>query len=350
MPEEITVPLNRHKNIMKAVYFPFTDVPEDILKKISVCFRPLVVLRPSGRNISDDLGKWVESGLVEIRFPQGDDDDQLAAMLKDYRLWANLHKGGQNAYLNRFMDTIPFFSDTSKSQIVKDIKENLQDGGSRNCIDPLFYAKAFLLIAQEFDRQQCEADQTVRLFEEKEHELIKKLQGKDDDAESGPLSDAAPWAENAMNYMIEERLRAWARLFISDIFLKGQEITALFITGSRVTNSYLSDKFPDTERIFEFDSIPIDNLNSNKIESFQQALINTLEKFVKNRWPNSDNVVIKAPAIKNGGKKMALTLDIIPNRSPIDFLSGLYPSGTNEMKEKSIKTEFHHTIIGFIHE
>jgi len=333
---------------MKAVYFPFTHIAEDILKKISVCFRPLVVIQPSGRNISDDLEKWAESGLLEVRLPKGDDDDHLAAMLKDYRIWANLHKGGQKAYLNPLMDAIPFFNDMSASQIVKDIKKNMQDGGSRNCLDPLFSAKAFLLIAQEFDRQQWEANQGVRLFEKKKHDLMKKLKGEDGDGEPGPLSDATPWAENAMNYMIEERLRAWARLFLSDIFLKSREITALFITSSRLTSAYLLDKFPAAERIFEFDSFAIGNLKSDKIEKCKKHLIDTLDNLVKNRWPKSSNGVVQAPARKDGGEKMALTLDIIPNTSPIDFVSSLYPSNPNGLAENSIKPKFNHTIIGYM--
>jgi len=64
---------------------------------------------------------------------------------------------------------------------VKDIKENLQDGGFRNCPDPLFSAKSFLLIAQEFDRQQWEVNQGVQSFEKKEHDLMKNLKGENGD-------------------------------------------------------------------------------------------------------------------------------------------------------------------------
>jgi len=93
---------------VKPVYFPFTHISEDILKKISVCFRPLFVLQPLGLNISGDMEKWVESGLIEMRLPAGDDDGRLEVMLKDYQR-------GQTAYLNPLMDEVPFFNDTSVS-------------------------------------------------------------------------------------------------------------------------------------------------------------------------------------------------------------------------------------------
>ena len=333
---------------MKPVYFPFTHISEDILKKISVFFRPLTVLLPSGLNISGDMEKWVESGLLEMRLPAGDDDDRLQAMLKDYRVWANLHQRGQKAYLNHLMDEIPFFNDTSMSQIVKDIKENPQDGGFRNCPDPLFSAKAFLLIAQEFDRQQCEVNQGVQSFEKKEHDLMKNLKGENDDGDVGPLSDATPWADNAMNYMVEERLRVWARLFFSNISLDDQEITALFITGSSLTSEYLLEKFSDAERIFEFDSFPISNLKNDKTKGWRKHLIDTLDNLAKSRWASSSNVVVQGPDRKGCGEKMALSLDIIPETSPIDFVSSLFPSNPNGMAENSIEPEFNHTIIGHL--
>ncbi len=333
---------------MKPVYFPFTHISEDILKKISVCFRPLVVLQPSGFNISGDMEKWVESGLLEMRLPAGDDDDRLEVMLKDYRVWANLHQRDQRAYLNPLMDEVPFFNDTSVSQIVKTIKENLQGGIFRNYPDPLFSAKAFLLIAQEFDRQQWEANQGVKSFEKKEHDLMKNLKGENGDGNVGPLSDATMWADNAMSYMVEERLRAWARLFFNNISFDYQEITALFITGSRLTSEYLLEKFPDAERIFEFDSLPINNLKNDKIEGWHKHLIDTLDNLAKSRWSSSSNIDIQGPDREGGGEKMALSLDIIPETSPIDFVSSLFPSNPNGMAENSIEPEFNHTIIGHL--
>ena len=333
---------------MKPVYFPFTHISEDILKKISVCFRPLVMLMPSGLSISGDLEKLIESGLLEMCLPAGGDDYRLEVMLKDYRVWANLHSGGQKAYINPLMDEVPFFNDTSASKIVKDIKENLKDGSFRDCPDPLFLAKVFLLIAQEFDRQQSEVNQGVQSIEKKEHDLMKNLKGENGDGRVGPISDDNPWADNAMNYMVEERLRAWARLFFNNVALNDQEITALFITNSRLTSEYLLDKFPDSERIFEFDSVPINNLKSDKIKGWQKHLIDTLDNLAKSRWPSSSNIIIQAPDQKGCGEKMALSLDIIPETSPIDFVADLFSSNPNEMTENSIEPVFNHTIIGYL--
>ncbi len=306
------------------------------------------MLQPSGFNISGDMEKWVESGLLEMRLPARDDDDRLEVMLADYRVWANLHQRGQRAYLNPLMDEVPFFNDTSVSQIVKAIKENLQDGVFRNCSDPLFSAKAFLLIAQEFDRQQWEVNQGIKSFEKKEHDLMKNLKGKNDDGDARPLSDATLWADNAMSYMVEERLRAWARLFFNNISLDDQEITALFITSSRLTSEYLLEKFPDAERIFEFDSLPISNLKSDKIEGWHKYLIDTLDNLAKSRWSSSSNVVIQGPDQKGCGEKMALSLDIIPETSPIDFVSSLFPSDPTGMVKNRIEPEFNHTILGHL--
>lgn len=306
------------------------------------------MLQPSGFNISGDMEKWVESGLLEMRLPARDDDDRLEAMLADYRVWANLHQRGQRAYLNPLMDEVPFFNDTSVSQIVKTIKENLQDRVFRNCPDLLFSAKVFLLIAQEFDRQQWEVNQGVKSVEKKEHDLMKNLKGENGDGDVRPLSDATLWADNAMSYMVEERLRAWACLFFNNISLDDQEITALFITSSRLTSEYLLEKFPDSARIFEFDSLQIGNLKSDKIEGWHKHLIDTLDNLAKSRWSSSSNVVIQGPDQKGCDEKMALSLDIIPETSPIDFVSSLFPSNLNGMAENSIEPEFKHTILGHL--
>lgn len=306
------------------------------------------MLQPSGFNISGDMEKWVESGLLEMRLPARDDDDRLEAMLADYRVWANLHQRGQRAYLNPLMDEVPFFNATSVSQIVKTIKENLQDRVFRNCPDLLFSAKVFLLIAQEFDRQQWEVNQGVKSVEKKEHDLMKNLKGENGDGDVRPLSDATLWADNAMSYMVEERLRAWACLFFNNISLDDQEITALFITSSRLTSEYLLEKFPDSARIFEFDSLQIGNLKSDKIEGWHKHLIDTLDNLAKSRWSSSSNVVIQGPDQKGCDEKMALSLDIIPETSPIDFVSSLFPSNLNGMAENSIEPEFKHTILGHL--
>ena len=136
---------------MKPVYFPFTYISENTLKKISVCFGPPVVLQPSGLNISGDMEKWVDGGQLEMCLPAGDDEDRLVGMLKDYRAGVNLHPRGQKAYLNPLMDEVPFFNDSSVSKIVKDIKENMKDRGFRDRPDPLCSAKVFLLMALAFN-------------------------------------------------------------------------------------------------------------------------------------------------------------------------------------------------------
>jgi len=130
--------------------------------------------------------------------------------------------------------------------------------------------------------------------------------------------------------------------------LDNHEITALFITSSRLTSEYLLDKFPDAERIFEFDSLRISNLKSDKIEGWHKHLIDTLDNLATSRWPSSSTVVIQGPDRKGRGEKMALSLDIIPETSSIDFVSSLFPSNSNGMAENSIESEFNHTIIGHL--
>ena len=77
-------------------------------------------------------------------------------------------------------------------------------------------------------------------------------------------------------------------------------------------------------------------------------LIDTLGGLAKSQWPGSSNVAIQGPDRKGCGEKMALSLDIIPETSPIDFVSSLYPSNPNRMAENSIESEFNHTIIGHL--
>ena len=80
---------------------------------------------------------WVDANLMEVRVPGQTDDQAIEKVVKDFRSFASLHNGSGNlktaAFLGRHSAT-PFFSETSTSRIVSDLKK----GGSTDSTETGF--------------------------------------------------------------------------------------------------------------------------------------------------------------------------------------------------------------------
>jgi len=184
--------LRKHEQ-MKPIYFPFTYIPKPVAAAIYACFGKTIIYQPSSKNIPEEIHKLAGRGVLDIRMsenPGEKDEEKLSAILKEYNAWANLHQGSRGIQLDFFKagrNKIPFFDDSSTSQIKADIKDITGKNPTQKEPDSVFKASIFLSIAQEFDMQSDKIFRDMVSFETARKDLIKNLKGE---AKTSPLVPA----------------------------------------------------------------------------------------------------------------------------------------------------------------
>ena len=111
---------------MNPVYFPFTHIPDPIMRALNACFPQCSVYLPSKLHIPTAMQSWQHQERLHFRVPITGDESQLTALLNDYRQWAELHQDHQRSLLSQLQTQnaeIPFFDDNSTSHIKARLKQ-----------------------------------------------------------------------------------------------------------------------------------------------------------------------------------------------------------------------------------
>jgi len=327
---------------MKPIYFPFTYISEPVLEALSAFFRQIVVYQPSSLNIPESMQKPADSGLLEIRIPVKGNENKIDNILKDYKSWANIHQGSEMAFFKMNPDKIPFFDDSSALQIKADIKKKKRKYQAEKKQDFLLNARIFLHIAQEFDMQNWEINKDLLLLEEKTLNLIDNLKGEDELSFRRNDREPALKIDYQSDYMTLDRIIAWTHLLQHD-----QDISKLFITNNRSAIEHLVEKTPEAKIVLSIDSITLRNSRDEKRKKLQESLIEQLELLLENSLPASEDIKIKSPFDKNDGKKVSLTLYLVPGDSPYNFFtrSAWHKTPAEEINKEA---SFNNTLIGFV--
>ena len=168
---------------MKPICFPSTYVPDSVAQALTACFGQFIVYQPLAGNIPEQMRSWVERGVLDIRVPVTEDQNEFEAVVKNYLSWADLHFDGSGLkppFLQTWKDAIPFFEASSSSQVAADIKTLLHGKPASRAPEPLLAARLFLYFAQEFDRQNQEVVRDLKRHRQQETELIRQLKMEDD--------------------------------------------------------------------------------------------------------------------------------------------------------------------------
>ncbi|MCG2757406.1 MAG: hypothetical protein L6263_03090 [Desulfobacteraceae bacterium] len=327
---------------MKPIYFPFTYISEPVLEALSAFFKQIVVYQPSSLNVPESMQKLADSGLLEIRIPVKGDENKIDNILKDYKSWANIHQGSEMAFFKMNPDKIPFFDDSSALQIKADIKKKKQKQQNEKKQDSLLNARIFLHIAQEFDMQNWEINKNLLLLEEKTLNLIDNLKGEDELSFKENDIKKTLKTDYQSDYMTPDRIIAWTHMLQYD-----QDISELFITNNRSAIEHLIEKTPEAKIVLNIDSIPLTNSDDEKREKWQNSLNEQLELILGDSLPVSEDIKIKSPFDKDDGKKVSLTLYLVPGESPYKFFTRSAWHKT-PVKEINKEASFNNTLIGFV--
>ena len=337
---------------MTPIYFPHTYIPETVVKAVYSYFRPFTVYTPSQGIVPQSMCEWQQKGLIEILVPSNGEGERLLLLLKDFHNWATLHGHDHFSgfdYFKSQMDVVPFFDDTSVTQILADIKsETSNDTATSEA--RYFSARFFLSIAQEMDAKNDSLAIDMRRHQDLEKKLFSELTGDDDPASSqiGPVvSDTSA----RMDYMMAERLNAWWLLVSGVTKQNGGYLPAVFITTSRPAIDYLMDVTPEAQKIITLEGGPAVVLNEGMDKYWNGELRERL-RLLASTEPNLEIISNMdwpaAPKYDHKTTQLKLTIYLIPGKSPsVFFNSTICQTGiSDDERETSSRTQ--NTVLALI--
>ncbi len=329
---------------MKPIYFPLTYISEPAVEALASCFEQTAVYQPCSRNIPETLQKWAEKRVLEIRVPADEDNDRLERVIKEYKAWAELHKGSELAFFKSRKDAVPFFDETSPSQIRSELKSELKKDmqAEKEKTDLLFNVRLFLCIAQESDIRNLEVNQHITSFEAKERNMLNALKGGDefDIAEfETPESENSLQRDDPGTYMTAERTEAWFHLMQHD-----PEKSALFVTDSRAVFDYLTEKIQAAETVLCLERIPFcKDRSDEKFQSWQDNLKKYLDMLAGN---GSTDTAVVPPA--QGNRNFSLTISCVPEKTPSEVFGQCAESRYVRDEMEQGPGKYKNTVIGLI--
>jgi hypothetical protein len=337
---------------MTPIYFPHTYVTRPVMEAIQACFSPVVLYQPSTADIPPPLREWEKTGQVELRVPVPTEEEKLASLLTDFRNWAALHRdkhGLDLAYFRTRKDRWPFFDETSGAWILADIK-----GKSRTDTPPyetrLLNARLLLLIAQEMDVQNDSLVADLQRADEMEAMLFRHLRG--DEARPRQETDALRVAPGeGADYMLKERIGAWALLAAVDAVQKGPDASGIFVTASRPVVEYLAESGPAAVKVFEAAGVPVSSGRSEILENWRRGLLERVIDLVhaekaaeaadKLTWP-------PVPTIESPAGGAALKVYLFPGQSPGTLLRGPFFPSDAPGSEGDLDARLKNTVVAWI--
>ena len=328
---------------MKPIYFPFTYISKPVMEALSACFRQTVVYQPSGNRTPSEMQGWAESNRIDIRIPVSGHEDKLETILKDYADWMSLHQEGAAEYLKARRGSIPFFDETSASQIRAEIKAKSRSSQPQEESEDLLNAKIFLHIAQDFDLQNNKLGQDLLTFEAMEQNLFDNLKGEDETSQPETTAKDRFLIDDPGLYMPVERLKAWTLLRQHD-----RDASGLYITTSRSVFDKLIDCAPEAEMVINFDAVPVYENREEEIARWQDDLIEKLNILVTNSWPPSSDVLFETPAAKGYNRTVAMKLYIAAGETPHQFFSRCVTGGSLPAQDDKKEGITKNTLIGMI--
>ncbi len=327
---------------MKPIYFPFTYISNEDVFAVNACFPQVVVYQPTA-DIPEQMQGPTDNGTIELKTPIAGDDDRLFQLCREYRNWMDIHHGVETSILKAGPSGIPFFDEFSSFQI-RDTVRQKQSNHQTEKHDPLFNARLFLLLTQEYDAQEHEIHRDFQYFNTKEKNLFQSLKGDEDfysdETDKNYIGPFSGYDQG--KHMTEKRLDAWSRLLFED-----RDIPGLFLTTSRSVFEHMVGNTPEVEKILQFDKIPVPGDKTETFINWQNDLAAYLELFLKTN-PQTSEVSIPSPPDIACDQSAALTIYNIPDKTPVDLFTRFIKDNSPGFVGNNATEINNNTLIGFI--
>jgi hypothetical protein len=302
---------------MKTIYFPYTYISNPVAEAVAACFGRFTVYQPLSDNLPPSMQPWVDKGVIDIRIPVKGDTRELISAAENFQNWASMNVGKASinpASLKTLKATAPPLGASLSSQIVAEVKKQINRSATDKSSDPVLAARIFLYFAQEFDQQSQELDHVLEGFQKKEQDLIQDLKMEEDALAAEFKKEPGHMPDVNTDYLIAGRLEAWTRILFKD-----EQPPELFVTHSKAALEQLLDSAPTAEKILDFEAIP--RLTTTTIEPapWQEKLMLYLTEIAGKKIPVASGEKAEEfdiPTVKNS---VSLKIYLVPDQNCSQF-------------------------------
>jgi hypothetical protein len=331
---------------MLPIYFPFTYVSRQTAQAVSTYFKTMVVYQASAKKLPSEMQSLVDGGFLVVRVPDVSNPSRFDDVVKNFQSWGSLHfdnQGVKTAFSRLASDPIPFFSDSATSQIVADVKNDLQPKQTLETPGLRFDARVFLEFAQRFDRQSFEINKDLGSFDEKVRDLFADIKGAAEDPDADYLTGKHDSGDHPADYLILKRLEAWSYLMEQDDADSG-----ILLTDSRFVLEHILDNIPSAEKIHTYNCTPQPEVSDEKVNLWQDNLLAKLASVVEAGRPASTDMPLSEFFAGSDDAQVSLNLYLLPDVRPLDCLAACV-SNPYLCSDKQITTShIRNTVIGLI--
>jgi hypothetical protein len=332
--------------MIKPIYFPFTYVPQWVAQTLVACFGRFTVYQPSGRKLPSEMKSWIEANVMDVRVPIQAGDEALAKITKEFRVFAGLHEDSKNlktAVLWERQEAIPCFGESAVSRIISDLKKSSQTPSAETDFDPLFCAQVFLDFAQEFDRQSAELNRDLGVNDQLSRELLKEINAENEEGLPAPPLNAKIRIEDPAEYMAQDRLQAWLRLFMIDPVDSG-----LFVTSSSAVFNHLIEKLPTAQEVIQSEAVPVIDAKDDSATLWRDSILKQMQQLIENRQAAAEISFVDLPLVQDRRSNVRLMLYLVAGQSAVDIFARIFDDQNIEPLKPHQKAETPNTLIGLI--
>ena len=330
---------------MNPLYFPFTYISEPTATTLQRMFGRVTVYQASAMRTPVHLKRLADDDRIELRIPVKGDEDQIHALLNDFKTWSELHNARDFSFFKTRQGHIPFFEETSVSRIRSDIKHQMQTApASKN--NRLLSCRIFLHFAQQYDEQQSELIQNLASHETMRKNLFANLTGEGIHLpESIAGSDDFPNAGSG-DFMTTERMEAWARLFANDADRLRFD---MLITTSREVIDHIRGKAPALEQRLFLDNIEsIQNLLSRDRPAGKTDMATYLQHLAVHGHSPQNTFFNDPLNTAEKAHKGSMTVFVAQNTRPTDFIALFTSEPTSDSAADQSHRSVANTLVVFI--
>jgi len=270
---------------------------------------------------------WQNREVMDVRVPLAEDEKALKTAVKDYRIWADIHRKGlgeKAVTLKTYLDSMRYDSEISSSKIVEDIKGKIRNHSDTPVRASDWAARIFLYFAQEFDRQNDELTRDLTRYDQQEEELIRRLKMDDDPVVDEFRTASTQLPDPFADYMISDRLEAWNRIFCQD-----PEIAGLFVTHSSAVMEHMLDRVSTAIKVIHLESIPLVKKKHGEQAPWQKIMALNLGRLLEPQPLGSGDGLIEQPDLPVSDTAVSLSVYQVPDQTPHEIFcacSGIHRS------------------------
>jgi hypothetical protein len=332
--------------MIEPIYFPFTYVPQWVAQAFVAGFKQFYVYQPSGKALPAEMQPWVDINAMNVCLPVPAEDKNFAEVVRSFNRFARLHTDGKNlraaAFWNR-PGAVPFFDETSAWQIVSDLKKDPTHDTGLTDSEALLRARVFLEFAQEFDRQNAEIQQELSITDRHSKYLLKNLNDLTDHASPVTRLTAEIKVDDPGEYMTQDRLQAWIRLYLEKPVDSG-----FVVTSSPSIFNNLIDNLASAEKLLESDALPANATSDEAFIARRETFLAQIKYLIESEVAAGEDAFAHAPRLENHAAQCLLTLYRLPGCNPAQLLTRFLTAPNRTGNKSSQMPEIKNTLLGLI--